>query len=89
MQNAGSLSRQDTLTKKVYGMLYELQIYSRFQAIPRLVESTDKGANSRSKYVTQVQHESKYVTQVHLSSSRLVEFIYLVFTRMPCESYRR
>ena len=40
-------------------------------------ESTHKGGNYRSKDVTQPEDVP------------LVEFVYLVFTRMPCESYRR
>ena len=85
-------------------------------------ESTNKGVNWRSKYVTQVQQqrqqqrpESPTVTltwyafkyKVHKLHQRysfrmylflkmylfenvpLVELMYLVFTRMPGESYRR
>ena len=65
-------------------MPYELQIYSRFQVIRRLMESTHEGVNSRSKYVTRVE-----IRNTSTSSSCLVEFMYLVFTRMPGESYRR
>ena len=43
-------------------------------------QSTHKGVNLRSKYVTQVQQHEDIP---------LVEFIYLVFTRKPGESYRR
>ena len=68
-------------------------------------ESTHKGGNQRSKYVTQAQQrrpESPTVTLTwHTCKSKvqrpkrnpddvpLVEFMYLVFTRMPDESYLR
>ena len=60
--------------------------------------STNKGVNERSKYVTQVQQqrpESPLVTPLGLrvntrfEDGPLVEFMYIVFTRMPGESYRR
>ena len=71
-------------------------------------ESTHKGVNYRSKYVTQVQQRPESPTvnltwharkhRVHnfhqryilcISGVPVVEFMYLVFTRMPVESYRR
>ena len=64
-------------------------------------ESTHKGVNQRSKYAAQVQqrpesptvtltwHACKYkIHKLHQRCS-LMELMYLVFTRMPGESYRR
>ena len=66
-------------------MLYELQIYSRFQVIRRLMESTHKGINSLSKYVTQVQHKLKYVTQVlkFMSCVMILYHVSLTFVQGP------
>ena len=45
-------------------------------------ESTHKGVNHRLEYVIQVQQQRP-------EAVALVECMYLVFTRMPGESYRR
>ena len=55
-------------------------------------ESTNKGINPRSKHVTQTKTWAAY-GKSHLVSifweCPLVGFLYLVFTRMPGESYHR
>ena len=56
-------------------------------------ESTHKGVNHLSKVVTQAQQqrpESSTVTPTWQAEDvPLVEFMYLVFTRRPGESYSR
>ena len=62
------------------------------------VESTRKGVNQRSKHVTQTQRQRPESPMVTLTldarkhkaqGTSSLEFMYLVFTRIPGESYRK
>ena len=55
-------------------------------------KSTHKGVNQRLKDVTEAQQHQSYIlkgTQTPPVDVPLADFMYLVFTSMPNESYRR